>query len=127
MRSRTLFYLSVPLILLALVGLACGASEPVAFSDIPVFPGATPSAPGQNVFGDSLVDAMESAAEGELTTPETQLYIVPAGTAWSDVRSFYETELADTDWEAAAELTQEDPTFSTAGWTRGSGASEQAC
>lgn len=107
--------------------LACGGSSatPAAMTDVPVYSGATPMELGDNPMVDTIVDSVEESA-GEMGSIETELYTLPAGTSWADVKSFYSAEFADTDWESEPEFTDESETFNSVGWTRGSGAQEQA-
>ena len=127
MRSRRLFYLAFPLLLLVLLGLACGgSSEPVTFSDLPVYSGATAIRAGDNAFADLMAELMQGAATSEEASTEVDIYTAPAGTTWNDVLAFYTDELNDTDWESDTSLAQTSDAISMAGWTRGGGANEQA-
>jgi hypothetical protein len=117
--------------LVLLWALACGGSSaaPVAMADVPVYSGAAPVERGGNVMVDAIVESLEESA-GDMASEggaiETGLYSLPAGATWADVKSFYDAELADTDWEPEPEFTDESEAFSSTGWTRGSGANEQA-
>jgi hypothetical protein len=118
--------------LVLLWALACGGSSatPVAMGDVPVYSGAAPVERGGNVMVDAIVESLEESAgdmasEGGATI-ETDLYSLPAGATWADVKGFYNAELGDTDWEPEPEFTDESEAFSSVGWTRGSGANEQA-
>jgi hypothetical protein len=46
--------------------------------------------------------------------------------SWDDIKTYYNRELAGTDWTVEDELTTESEVISTIGWGRGSGSSEQA-
>jgi hypothetical protein len=113
--------------LVLLWALACGGSSatPAAVTDVPVYSGATPMELGDNPLVDTIVDSVEESA-GDMGSIETELYALPAGTSWADVKSFYSAQLADTDWESEPEFADESETFNSVGWTRGSGAQEQA-
>ena len=110
---------------------ACGGSSatPVAMGDVPVYTGAAPVEQGENFVVDAIVEGIEQSTAGmtsEVGSMETGLYSLPAGTTWADVKSFYSSNLADTDWKAEDQFTDESETFNSVGWTRGSGAKEQA-
>jgi hypothetical protein len=114
-------------VLVLTLALACGGGgTPVPMSDIPVYDGTTPTAAGDNALVDLVVESMEEAAAGEDVTMETQAYGLPDGTTWDDIKSFYNDELADTDWEPADELSDESTEeFKSIGWQRGPASSEQ--
>ena len=110
---------------------ACGGSSatPVAMGDVPVYTGATSVEQGENFMVDTIVAGIEQSAAdmaSEGGSIETELYSLPAGATWADVKSFYNSKLADTDWESEDQFTDESETFNSIGWTRGSGAREQA-
>jgi hypothetical protein len=114
------------LCVLALVLLAACGTEPVSLSDIPVYPGVKPMERGQNAFADQMADAIKESSGKEDVSAELKLYTLPAGAAWSDVKSYYVDNLADGDWQTEQDLAEESDIFSSLGWTRGGGASEQA-
>jgi hypothetical protein len=116
------------LLLGTLVGflvLACGA-EPVAMSEVPVYPGAVLMQGGQSQMADELAGIIRNSAGGEGVGVEINLYSLSTDTSWEDIKSFYTRELADTDWGVEEQLTTESEVISTIGWGRGRGASEQA-
>lgn len=116
------------LLLGAFVGLsllACG-TEPVMMSDVPVYPGAEPMAGGQSQMADELANIIRNSAGGEGVGVEINLYSLSAEISWDDIKTYYNRELAGTDWTAQDELTTESEVISTIGWGRGRGASEQA-
>lgn len=119
---RTVGLLAV--LMVALLVSACGGGEPVALSSIPVFPGATPIESGQNETADLFLDTVQQSLP-ETMTAESNLYTVPAGTAWADVQSHYSDAVSEGDWEAASELSQESEFINVTGWQRGGLASEQ--
>jgi hypothetical protein len=125
MDRKTLVSLILVGILAATLTAACG-TEPVSLSDVPVYPGAQPMDRGQNEFADQMVDAIKESSGKENVATELKLYSLPVGETWSDVTGFYSTELADSDWQAQQDLTEESEIFNSLGWTRGGGASEQA-
>lgn len=115
--------------LVAVVGMlllvsACGGGEPVSLSDIPVPPEATPMEAGQSTMADTFLETVSSTV-GETMTTDANLYTLPADTTWQQVQDFYATELAETDWQAAEELSQESEAINVTGWSRGGFASEQ--
>lgn len=112
--------LLITLFALALAG--CG-SPPVALASVPAYPEASELQAGQNPIADSLAETMRSSVGG--LASEVQLYELPAGAGLEQVRQHYEAALADGDWAATPELTTSSDTFSTVGWQRGSGGSEQ--
>jgi hypothetical protein len=105
--------------------LACG-TEPVTMSDVPVYPGAELMASGQNQMADELAGIIRNSAGGEGVGVEINLYSLPVEISWDDIKTYYNRELAGTDWTVEDELTTESEVISTIGWGRGSGASEQA-
>jgi ABC-type glycerol-3-phosphate transport system substrate-binding protein len=121
--KMVLMFILSTLILLAVAG--CG-TEPLLMSDIPVYPGAESMARGQNEMADSLADVIKESSGGEGVDVEIDLYSLPPDTTWEDIKGYYNGEIADTDWQVEAELGNESEVFSTIGWSRGGGASEQA-
>lgn len=123
LHKTVLTFVLAALILLAVAG--CG-TEPVSISDIPVYPGAESMAPGQNEMADGLADVIQESSGGEGVNVDIKLYSLPADTTWEDIKSYYNGEMAGTDWKTEADLGNESEVFSTIGWSRGGGASEQA-
>jgi hypothetical protein len=123
-RQKTISLLVVGVLAVLLV-VACG-TDPVSMSDIPVYPGAEPMERGQNEFADQMADAIRDSSGKEDVAADLKLYSLPADAAWSDVKSFYDANLEDGDWRTQQDLAEESEVFSSLGWTRGSGASEQA-
>lgn len=122
-RFRTLGLVVLSVVVLVLT-VACGGGEPVTMSSIPIFPGATPLQAGDNSMADMLSETMKSSVGNNLTS-EINLYSVPTDTDSASIQEFYTTELADTDWKAADELSQQNQGISTMGWSRGGRANEQ--
>jgi hypothetical protein len=113
-------------ILVLLWAMACGGTAtPVSMGDIPVYPGATSAEAGEGTLVGIVIDTMEETAGTEDINLESKVYALPADATWSDVKSFYTDEIADTDWKATEEFAQETEGFSSIGWERGSGANEQ--
>lgn len=119
---RTLGLTVVSLMFMAVL-VACGG-EPVAMSAVPIFPNTSPLEAGQNSMADTIAETLDSMVGDQLTS-EINLYALPAEATWDDIKSFYATELAETDWKTADELTQESTAINITGWTRGGLASEQ--
>ena len=88
-RRKRVFLFGLGMLML-LWALACGGSSatPAAMTDVPVYSGATPMELGDNPLVDTIVDSVEESA-GEMGSIETELYTLPAGTSWADVKSFY--------------------------------------
>jgi hypothetical protein len=124
-KAQKIIVLFVLAILFALSIVACGA-EPIAMGDIPIYPGAQTMARGENEMADEVAKVIEEKSTGEGIAAEVNLYSLPAGTAWGDVETFYNDELAGTDWEPKADLTQATEFFNSLTWGRSAGASEQA-
>jgi hypothetical protein len=125
MDRKTIISLLLVGLLAAMLITACG-TEPVSLDDVPVYPGAEAMDRGQNEFADQMVDAIKESSGKENVDTDLKLYSLPPEATWSDVASFYSAELADGDWGAQQDLTEESEIFSSLGWTRGGGASEQA-
>jgi hypothetical protein len=125
-RQKKVLIISLSTLVLTLT-LACGGGgTPVPMSDVPIYDGAAPTTTGDNALVDLVVESMEEAVAGEDITMETQAYGLPDGTAWGDVKSFYNDELEGTDWKPADELSDESTEeFKSIGWQRGGAASEQ--
>lgn len=123
MRRVLSAFVLMSLVLTLVVG--CGA-EPVAIGDIAIYPGATLMQVGQNTMADELADTIRTSAGAEGVSVEVNLYSLPEGTTWEGVKSFYSNEIGSDEWTAEPDLTTETDFFSTIGWSRGSGASEQA-
>lgn len=121
-RRLSLFALTILVLTLAA---ACGA-EPVTMSDVPMYPGAEPMAPEQSAMADQLADIIRDSSGSEGVSVEVTAYSLPDGTTWDQVRGFYESELAGSEWNLENDLRNESDIFNTVGWSRGSGASEQA-
>lgn len=118
----------VRLFLVALIGLivaGCGGGEPVTMEAVPVPPDAQPLSSGQNSMADLVAESFEQALTGENVTVEVNLYTLPADASWEGIKSYYDEQLAGTDWEAAPELNQDSEALKVTGWTRGGLASEQ--
>lgn len=118
-----LTFVLTALVLLAVAG--CG-TEPVSIGDIPVYPGAEPMERGQNAMADELADVIKESSGGEGVNVDINLYSLPSDTTWEDIKGYYNGEIASTDWQTEADLGTESEVFSTIGWSRGGGASEQA-
>lgn len=103
---------------------ACGGGAPVAFSDIPLHPAATPLQAGSNPLADTVGKSFREAISQKNVQVDIQLYALPIDMVWEDVKGFYETQIAG-DWKAESALTQNTEAFKTIGWTRGGFASEQ--
>jgi hypothetical protein len=121
-KGISVFVLTI-LVLMLVAG--CG-TEPVPISDIAIYPGATLMEVGQNTMADELAETIRTSAGAEGVSVEVNLYSLPEGTTWEDVKSFYDDEIGGTDWTPESDLTTETDFFSTIGWSRGSGAGEQA-
>ncbi|GEM_PF-1669357 len=118
------------LLMTALAG--CGG-KPFTMNDVPVYPGAREAAPGDSEMADMMLTllegGMQEVASGsgvEITSFETKLYLLPTDVNWAQVRDFYNSELANTDWKLDADFTEDSDFFSSLGWLRGSGNNEQA-
>lgn len=117
-QQKKVLIVSLSLVVLMLA-LACGGSEPVPMSDIPVYDGATVIGTGDNPDVDVLIESLESeAAADENVTAEFKVYTLPPNTTWDDVKSFYTDELADTDWKLSDEILQDTEAFKMIGWER---------
>ena len=111
--------------LAGLLLLGCGTA-PVTIGDVPVYPGAEPMAGGQSPMADGLADIIRASAGGEGVVVEVNLYSLSADVSWDDIKTYYNRELADTDWTPQDALNLENAVISTIGWGRGRGANEQA-
>ena len=123
-RHKRIMIASLSVLVLALA-LACGGGSPVSMSDVPVYDGASPTTAGDDPMVDMVIELMEENIAGEEITMETKTFSLPDGTAWGDVKSFYNDKLEDTDWESAEELSNESDEFKSVGWQRGSLNNEQ--
>jgi len=103
----------------------CG-SEPVSLDQVPVYPQATPMERGTNEVADELMKTIIESSKSQGLRVDLNLYVLPQGTAWEDVNAFYEGELTGKGWEPAPDLSSESEHFRSAGWSRGSGSTEQA-
>jgi len=118
--ALSLLALAVLAVLLA----ACGGSTPASLADIPVYAGAQPVEASANYLTDTMATSIEQSIAAQDLTSEINLYRLPEGTTWEEVKQFYTTEVDD-GWETAPEVTQEAGVINFIGWQRGSGASEQ--
>lgn len=119
--KRTLLALALAALLsVALAG--CGGT-PATMASLATYPSATELQAGQNAVADSVAEALRGSV-GENLSSEVKLFNLPPGTTWDEVQAFY-GEALQGDWKAAAELGSNNDTLSTAGWQRGSLASEQ--
>ncbi|MFP4344426.1 MAG: hypothetical protein ACLFU8_07030 [Anaerolineales bacterium] len=127
MKLRTLGLTLVVLMVLLLAG--CGGGEPTSMDDIGVYPQAEVLAEGQDTMADEMRNLMQEALEEsteEGVGVESDLYLLPGGGDWEDVKDFYSGELDGSDWQVEEEFTEESEQFRSIGWSRGSGAGEQA-
>jgi hypothetical protein len=115
----------VPSLLVLLSVVAC-AAQPVAISDVPVYPGAEPLEPEENSLAGKVLEAMKASAEEQGLSARLDFYTLPDDATWEDVVVFYDGELAGTDWKPAPDLDSESATFKGTGWSRGSGNNEQS-
>jgi len=104
---------------------ACG-TEPVSLDQIPVYPQASPMERGTNEVADELIKTINESSKSQGLRVDLNLYGLPEGTGWEDVKAFFEGELADKGWESAPDLSSESDHFRSVGWSRGSGSTEQA-
>lgn len=116
--------LLLPLAVLLLAILACGGSDPITIGEIAPFPGATLAEQG-NVLADSIAESIKNGAGREAEQIDVRTYVLPAGTTWEAVRSFYASQSGVGDWEPAEELAEETDYINTAAWSRGGFGSEQ--
>jgi hypothetical protein len=101
--TRTFFMLTLAFLLISSL-LSCGG-KPAAMTDIPVFPGAVELKPGTNPIGDTLsqnekTDASMRQALNAGGKIEQRAWQLPAGTAWPEVKSFYEEKLQAAGWQS---------------------------
>ena len=126
MKQRKRILIASLSVLVLALALACGGGSPVSMSDVPIYDGASLTTAGDDPLVDMVVESMEEAVAGEEITMETKTYDLPEGTTWSDVKSFYNTNLEDSDWKSAEELSDESmEEFKSIGWQRGSLNKEQ--
>lgn len=127
MTYRSMLYLVLLLIGPSLAIAACsGGNQLVRFTDLPVYPQAAEIQPGEDPFADLVIDLMTGGSESESASTEVTIASLPEGTSWNQVFAFYTNELQGTDWQDDTSLSQSSESMSMAGWTRGSGANEQA-
>lgn len=122
LHTRIMGIILTILVLFSITG--CGG-QPVAFADLPVHPDAQPLQAGQNTLADSVANSFTQSVSSEKVKVDLQLYAIPEGTSWDQIKSFYADKLGGTDWKAASELNQDSEAFKTVGWTRGGFAGEQ--
>lgn len=100
MLKRILF---VTVAVLAVALAACGGGgaeqQPVTFSQLPVFTGATEST---NETLGALLGPMVDGLKGDsaIKSAEGKAYDVPAGTTWDAIKSFYSGALEKNGWTA---------------------------
>jgi hypothetical protein len=98
------------------------AGSATASGDVPVFPeAAEPEADSQMA---QMLDAMKEqmAQQQEGIDMQIEAYTLPEGTAFEDVRSFYEEELSQRGWQAeegADEMFSSMPGGGAAAWSKG--------
>jgi len=104
MKSKKAFF-ALPVVgLLVVFLLSCGG-KPAAMSDIPVYPGAVELKAGASAVGDTLsqneqTDAAMRQAMNAGGKIEQRAWQLPAGTAWTEVKSFYEEKLQAAGWQS---------------------------
>jgi len=109
-----------------IMALGACAAQPLTLADMPLFAGAVTLEPGSHSLADQVREAMQAAAEGQGLAAEFAAYTLPETATWEDLTSFYEEELAGSDWQAAPELTSDHGDFQVIGWIRGSGDQQQS-
>ena len=102
-KTKTLFFFPLACLLIAALS-SCGG-KPAAMTDIPVFPGALELTAGTSAVGDTLsqneqTDAAMRKAMNAGGKIEQRAWQLPAGTAWPEVKSFYEEKLQAAGWQS---------------------------
>lgn len=103
--KKTKNLLMVPMVLLLISSLSSCGGKPAAMSDIPVFPGAVELISGTNSIADTLsqnekADAAMRQALNARGKVEQRAWQLPSGTAWPEVKSFYEEKLQAAGWQS---------------------------
>jgi hypothetical protein len=113
---------SIPVLglLILALALACvGAGTPVPISDIPDYPGASIIDAAEDPVASLLIESMQEAAAADTDVDaEFNVYSLPGGTAWKDVKDFYIGAMKDTAWKSADDLTTDADVFHMIGWER---------
>ena len=92
-------------IALALPALACGLSQDVAMSDLPVYPDATVLQPGDNPVADTLANNIELNAQLSVGGSVEQVaHQMPAGTTWEQAKAYYGGQLEDDGWKSGLDV-----------------------
>lgn len=107
-----------------LVPLAACGGTPVAFADLPLHPAATVIQPGSNPLAETVSNSLRESLGGQNVKLDLQVYALPAGTNWDEIKGFYEEQIKG-DWKTEAKLTQDTQALKLIGWSRGGFASEQ--
>ena len=123
--NRKKLMIFLPMVALFVAALACGGSNPVTMTDLPVVESAVKVEAGQSTMADVVVEALKESVGQEGVTAETAMYSLPADTSWDTIKRFYTSNLGS-DWTEDAALSETQEGFTSSGWTRGSFASKQA-
>jgi hypothetical protein len=116
----------VTLVLLVLLSaVACGA-KPALIDDLPVYPGAQTMERGQNSLADSVADAMQQSAGEQGLNAQFRFFTLPLDATWDGVKSYYDREMQGLNWKSEPSMAVEGGSFQAAGWSRGTGDSQQA-
>ncbi len=102
---------------LALVALAgCGAEPDTA--PIPAYPDATVAAADDSMAATIRESLVEQQQDAGFET-DGEVYVIPAGTAFADIESFYNEELTGRDWTVAEDTPSVPMTDGVAAWEHG--------
>jgi len=88
--------------------IGCSSVEPVKLGEIPVYPEAKS---GGTISGNFVIDMLKGhlkgyTAEGDYAGQKA--YTLPDGTAVSDVKDFFESELSNSGWKQATDFPSEE-------------------
>ena len=118
-RSRSTSIAVLGLLILALALACVGAGTPIPISDIPDYPGASIIDAAADPIASLLIESMQEAAAADTEVDaKFNVYSLPDGTTWKDVKDFYTGAMKDTGWKSADDLTIDEDVFHMIGWER---------
>ena len=115
-RINLKFTLACMVVLFA--GVACSGQASVTLENLPIFKDSVQVEPDINSVVAAVISAFETARDQEGITADAQVYTVPAGKTWENIKTFYEEELKGEWTENDALMAEDTSGVQHMTWTR---------
>ncbi len=115
-RINLKFALACMVVLFA--GVACSGQAGLTLENLPIFKDSVKVEPDINSVVAAVISAFETARDQEGVTAEAQVYTVPAGKTWENIKTFYEEELKSEWAENEALMAGDTSEVQQMTWTR---------